>query len=95
MERCETCRFRGEDKDEFGDDAGDVCRRRAPVPKSETLGAHWPLLDVDIDWCGEYEPKDPDKAEVSGLLSRLRASGMSHDDIARRLRAMLNAAGGS
>ncbi len=92
MERCETCRFRGVDVDEDADEYH-ACRKNAPHPLSATVTAQWPVVVPRKDWCGMYEPKDPDEAEVSGLLSRLRASGMSHDDIARRLRAMLNAAG--
>ena len=92
MATCETCRFCGVDYDSEGNDQA-ACRRDTPK-KSIDREAVWPLVMPSRDWCGQYEVGNAEEAELSWLLSRLRASDMTHDDIARRLRAMLNAAGG-
>jgi len=41
-----------------------LCRKYAPKPilpfedSPVTCDAEWPLVDIEGDWCGEYQPRE-------------------------------------
>lgn len=43
--------------------ASQECRKRAPIYDAYHRRTIWPLVEMD-DWCGEWEPDDPDDCSV-------------------------------
>lgn len=79
---CETCRFSRTPAQ--NSDAGEEhleCRRHAPASsvgplrEGESAVAWFPLV-LEEDWCGEYEPDEPETvSEAAAELARLVLSG--------------------